>query len=112
MNPLLFQFKETPVDESIDFSQVEYDKKLNLSVNNLTGRPAIAEIELGTETFTRVTGEATDSDFAGSNIGALMATETHTKSGEGVDSDRDRFGAIMETATTTMVSTEGTDSDK
>lgn len=113
MKPLLFQFKETPnADEKADFSQIAYDEKLNLSVNKLTGRPAVAEMELGTETYTRVTGEATDSDYTGGNIGVLMATETFTKSGEGVDSDPHRFRTMMETSTTTMVSTEGTDSDK
>lgn len=113
MKPFSFQFKELPKKgESLDFSQIEYDATLNLSVNKETRRPAIDEIQMGTETFTRETGEATDSDYTGS-VGMLMATETATKSGEGVDSDRDgRIGLTMETATTTMVSTEGTDSDK
>ena len=113
MKPLLFQFKETPTaNESVDFSQIVYDEELNLSVNKITGRPAVDEMQLGTETYTRVTGEATDSDLTAGNIGVLMATETFTKSGEGVDSDPHGFRAMMETATTTMVSTEGTDSDK
>lgn len=111
MKPLFLQFRETPApDDSVDFSQIVYDEKLNLSVNKATGRPAVDEMELGTETYTRVTGEATDSDL--NSVGIMMATETHTKSGEGVDSDPYRFRAAMETATTTFVSNEGTDSDK
>lgn len=113
MKPLLFQFKETPTaDEKVDFSQIVYDEKLNLSVNKVTGRPAVDEMELGTETYTRVTGEATDSDLTAGSVGVLMATETFTKSGEGVDSDPHGFRAMMETATTTFVAMEGTDSDK
>ena len=111
MNPLSLQFRETPTAEgNIDFSQIVYDEKLNLSVNKTTGRPAVDEMELGTETYTRVTGEATDSDL--NSVGIMMTTETHTKSGEGVDSDPYRLRAAMETATTTFVSNEVTDSDK
>lgn len=113
MKPLTLQFKEMPAaGETIDFSQIEYDAKLNLSVNKATGRPAVDELEMGTETYTRVTGEATDSDRDRNSVGVLMATETFTKSGEGVDSDRSASGLMMETATTTMVGSEGTDSDK
>lgn len=114
MNPLFLQFKELPKErESVDFSQVEYDAKLNLSVNKTTGRPAVDEIRLATETYTRVTGEGTDSDRDAVSVAVLMATETFTKSGEGVDSDpHGRIGLMMETATTTMVDLEGTDSDK
>lgn len=111
MKPFSLQFKETPAaDGSVDFSQVVYDDKFNLSINKLTGRPAVDEMKLGTETNTRVTGEGTDPDR--NSIGILMATETHTKSGEGVDSDPYRFRAALETATTTFVSNEGADSDK
>lgn len=114
MKPLTLQFKETPTaDESVDFSQIGYDAKLNLSVDKATGQPAVDALALGTETYTRVTGEATDSDRNNNgNLGILMATETFTKSGEGVDSDRGAGGLMMETATTTMVGSEGTDSDK
>lgn len=112
MKPLLLVFKETPkADEKVDFTELRYDENLNLSVNILTGCPAINEIVLGTETFTRQ-GEGTDSDLNSFNIGMLMATETFTKSGEGIDSDPFRFRTLMETATSTFVSTESTDSDK
>lgn len=116
MKPLTLQFRETPTaSEGADFSQIEYDAKLNLSIDKATGRPAVEGLELlGTETNTRVTGEASDADPSrSSGIGILMATETFTKSGEGVDSDhRGAGGLMMETATTTMVGSEGTDSDK
>ena len=112
MNPFTFQFKETPTaSESFDFSLIEYNESLNLSVNKSTGRPAVEELQLGTETFTRVTGEATDSDYTG--VGLLMATQTATKThGEGVDSDPSAIGLMIETRTTTFTALEGTDTDK
>lgn len=113
MKPLSLQFRETPTatERGVDFSQIVYDERLNLSVNKTTGRPAVDEMELGTETYTRVTGEATDSDC--NDAGMLMATETATKThGEGADSDHGRFVIVMETATTTFVANEATDSDK
>lgn len=115
MRPLTFQFKEKPAaGDDFDYSLIEYDEKLNLSLNRATGRPAIDEVHLGTDTYTRVTGEGTDSDYTNSgNIGMLMATETATKtSGEGVDSDRSASPMMLGTATTTMVGAEGTDTDK
>lgn len=109
MKPLTFQFKERPAGENFDYSLIEYDERLNLSVNKVTKQPAINEVRMETETFTR-SGEGADSDVNG--IGLLMATETATKSGEGVDSDEGRFAAMMETSTTTFVDAEGADSDK
>ena len=112
MNPFTFQFKETPTaNEIFDFSLIEYDESLNLSINKSTGQPAVNELELGTETFTRVSGEGTDSDYTG--VGLMMATETATKThGEGVDSDPSAIGLMMETRTTTFTALEGTDTDK
>lgn len=112
MIPFTFQFKETPTaNENFDFSLIEYDESLNLSINKSTGQPAVNELELGTETFTRVNGEATDSDYTG--VALMMATETATKTlGEGVDSDPSAIGLIMETRTTTFTALEGADSDK
>lgn len=114
MRPLTFQFKENPVaGGDFDYSLIKNDEKLNLSVNRATGQPAIDEAHLGTDTHTRVTGEATDSDYTGVGVGMLMATETATKtSGEGVDSDRSAPAMMLGTATTTMVGAEGTDTDK
>jgi hypothetical protein len=113
MRPLTFQFKEKPVAcGDFDCSLIEYDEKLNLTVNRATGRPAIDEAHLGTDTYTRVTGEGTDSDYTVGSVGMLMATETATKtSGEGVDSDRSVPAMLLGTATT-MVGAEGTDADK
>jgi hypothetical protein len=109
MKPLIFQFKETPKGESLDFSGIEYDTTLNLSVSKITRQPAIDNAEVGTETFTRQ-NETSDSDFNSINI--LMDTETATKSDEGIDSDANRFGMLMDTATDTFVSSEDSDSDK
>lgn len=85
MNPLSLQFKETPAGENFDNSLIEYNEKLNLNVDKITGLPAVNELNLATETYTRQNEDA-DPDERG--IGILMATQTCTKSGEGVDSDQ------------------------
>jgi hypothetical protein len=109
MKPFIFQFRENPTDESIDHSLIEYDKKLNLSVNKITRQPAIDELNLVTETFTR-SGEVSDLD--NNQIAMLMATGTATKVG-GEDTDLDRSTIdfmFLETETVTL-EVEGADSD-
>jgi len=108
MQPFSFQFKHYPTGESFDQSLIEYDETLNLSINKSTGKPAISELNMATETFTR-NDEATDSDNRG--ISLMMATSTETKSGEGTDTDPFHFGMMMLTATTTINVQEGVDSD-
>ena len=111
MKPLIFRFKETPAGENdIDFSLICYDEKLNLSVNKLTGKPAIGDVGMETETFTRQ-NETSDSDYNG--VKMLMDTMTATKTGgEGADDDPSRIGVMMETQTSTFTKTEGADDDK
>ena len=77
MKPLAFQFKETPTVAHLDFSLIEYDDQLNLSVNALTRQPAIDSISMDTETYTRADGEVSDSDNNG--ISMLIDTDTFTK---------------------------------
>ncbi len=112
MRPLAFQFKETPTGVDLDFSLIEYDDQLNLSVNKKTGHPAIDSISMDTETVTKAGAETSDTDQNG--MKNLMDTETRTfTSTEQSDSDRDRMTmqALMDTSTLTE-STESTDQDK
>jgi len=112
MKPLIFEFKETPTGEAQDYSLIEYDDRLNLSVNKLTGQPAIDTVNLETETFTKTQGEGADSDRSGLSI--LMDTETRTFThSEASDSDKDRMALQNLMATTTLTeSSETTDQDK
>ena len=87
MRPLIFEFKENPTGQVQDYSLIEYDENLSLSVNKLTGQPAVDSINLETETFTKTQGESSDSD-------------------------RDAVSILMDTATMTLVHSEASDDDK
>jgi hypothetical protein len=111
MRPLILEFKEKPTGEDLDYSLIEYDHTLNLSVNKLTRLPAIESLNLETETFTKTQGEGSDTDKSGLSL--LMDTETRTFThSEASDSDRDRMAlqSLMETSTLTE-SSETTDQD-
>lgn len=108
MNPLIFQFKETPSADNLDFSNIEYDATLNLNVDKQTRRPAIDELRSGTETFTRM-NEGTDSDK--NVLGPMMATCTATKVSEESDIDPFVLSLVMATETVTTAQDEGSDSD-
>lgn len=112
MKPLIFEFKENPIGETQDYSVIEYDDMLNLSVNKLTGQPAIETINLETETFTKTNGESADSDRDG--LSMIMDTETRTYTySEASDSDKDRNALLTLMDTTTLTeSSETTDQDK
>lgn len=112
MRPLIFEFKETPTGETLDYSLIEYDNILNLSVNKVSREPAINSINLATTTSTRNNQESSDSDKDGINI--MMDTVTHTFN-QTESSDDDKGGAIaianlMDTTTLTK-STETSDQD-
>ena len=112
MKPLAFEFKEFPTGADLDYSQIEYSEKLNLSVIKLTQQPAIDTITMDTTTFSKGNNEISDSDNEGLKM--LMDTETRTLThSEESDSDRDRMimQALMDTTTLTE-STEATDQDK
>lgn len=109
MKPLIFEFLERPRSERLDLSSIEYDETLNLSVDKITRLPAIDQIHLGTETFTR-TNEVSDTDVT--PVATLMNTETATKvSGEGSDHDKSSLNPMMATETVTISHNEGSDHD-
>lgn len=102
MKPLIFEFKEAPIGESIDYSLIEYSPELNLSINKNTGRPAIEALDMETETFTKATGEGSDSDR--DDVHMLMDTSTRTFTElESSDSDNDlpkkSFTSLLDTTT-------------
>ncbi|KQC00388.1 hypothetical protein [Pedobacter sp. Hv1] len=112
MKPFIFQFKEQPTVESADYSQLQYDKILNLSIDKQTGMPAICALDLSTETFTKTQGE--DSDTEQTYVSRLMGTESITLVDlEASDADPDRFSMsmLMGTETETRQYVEGADSD-
>lgn len=111
MKPFIFQFKEFPTGEHIDFSMIEYDSNLNLNVLKETKQPAIEVVNMETQTFTKENGEGADSDR---DVFRMMAdTATMTFSNESSDSDAQRMSLqnLMDTTTLTEAS-EVTDHDK
>ncbi|GAA0537239.1 hypothetical protein [Chitinophaga japonensis] len=112
MKPFIFQFKERPNGEPLDFSSIVYDKELNLNIDKLTGIPVVLSRMMATETGTKTHGENSDSDR---DFTASMATMTGTfTKTEASDSDKDKslsqYVAITETATRTY--NEESDSDR
>lgn len=115
MRPLILEFTEKPTLKNLDFSLIEYSRKQNLSVVKGTEMPAINFVSMETETFTKTTGEPSDSDNDYKlNLRQVLDTSTDTfTSTEPSDSDNDlkRLKLLMDTQTVTE-SVEGTDSDK
>ncbi|MOA13488.1 hypothetical protein D3C78_1335430 [compost metagenome] len=112
MKPLIFEFRENPTGNIPDYSLIEYDHKLNLSVDKLTRLPAIDTVHLETMTFTKTQGEGSDTDR--DDIRMLMDTETITLTQlESSDSDKERMllQSLMDTTTLTET-TETSDQDK
>ena len=115
MRPLILKFSEKPTLQQTDFSIIEYSEKLNLSVLKGTDQPAIKYVSMDTETFTKTTGEPSDSDRdLKFHFRPLLETRTDTfTQTEASDSDKDlrRMGMLMDTQTVTET-VEATDSDK
>ena len=111
MKPLIFEFIEYPEAEKLDYTLIEYNHDLHLSVHTETGKPAIDVVNMDTELFTKTQGEQTESDRT--KYSSLLDTETQTRTyNEVSDDDKDRFKLQMLLDTTTMtLSTEGTDQD-
>lgn len=113
MNPLILKFKEDPTEDTlVEYSNIVYDEKLNLSICRDTQQPAVETIRMDTETFTKAGGEDSDSDHNLNNI--FMDTETRTLTNvESTDSDSDILGLhiLMDTSTFTRESKEDTDQD-
>jgi hypothetical protein len=112
MKPLIFQFKESPKDTALDYSLIEYNETLNLSISKATGRPAIDVLSMDTETFTKSEEEVSDADS--DRISALMDTVTNTRmEEEETDSDDYRLRTLMDTITKTSYDElEVSDSDR
>lgn len=115
MKPLILEFSETPSLKNLDYSIIEYSKKLNLSVLKNTETPAISYANMDTETFTKASGEPTDSDYDNKlNLKRLFDTSTETHAAtEPSDNDNDysSLKLLLDTQTITE-SIEPTDSDK
>ncbi len=114
MKSFLLQFAETPQTESLQVSELEYSKTLNLSVIKGTNVPAISLNESTTETFTKANSEATDSDADFQRNSFLMATSTQTRVyNETPDDDKglNELQYLLDTRTLTE-SSETTDSDR
>lgn len=112
MNPLVLQFKESPTEDILEYPNIIYDEKLNLSICQATLQPAIETIRMDTETFTKSGNEESDSDCNLNNI--FMDTETRTLTDrESTDSDSDIMALhiLMDTSTFTRESRESTDQD-
>lgn len=113
MKPFIFEFKELPTETNVDYSQVEYDPSLNLSIHRQTGLPAIESVNLETDTFTKTEGEGADTDKNGLQM--LVETQTVTLvNSEATDSDKDRFllKQLVDTTTATRTTAEATDQDR
>ena len=112
MKPLILEYTEKAKAENFDFSKIEYNSNLNLTVDKKTGLPAIEYLNMSTETHTRTYNETSDSD---SEMNIMMGTLTKTSYQlEGTDDDAS-FSAIKsmtDTSTMTFVSQEASDSDR
>jgi hypothetical protein len=115
MKPLILEFAEAPKLKNLDYSLIEYSWNKNLSVLKNTDIPAISYVSMDTETFTKTTGEPTDSDSNFNyKIKRLLDTSTGTHSfTEPSDSD-DNFSPLKMLLDTQIIteSVEPTDSDK
>jgi hypothetical protein len=112
MNPLILQYTEKSNKDNFDFSKIEYNSKLNLTIDKETGFPAIEYLNMSTETFTKIYNES--SDFDSENMGLMMGTLTHTSYQlEGSDDDLsfNNIKSMMGTNSFTFVSQEATDND-
>jgi hypothetical protein len=112
---LLLHFAESPSEDIIDSTEIEYDDQLSLSVIKGTKIPAVQILEAGTITFVKGGNGGSDSDMDDYKaLLTLMGTRTHTRMQiEGSDSDRmeDKLTTLMATQTLTE-SAEALDNDK
>lgn len=115
MKPLILDYAEVPEKINLDYSLIEYSEKLNLSVLKGTDEVAIEKANLDTRTFTKATGESSDSDVSNMNLKNLFDTITKTGDNkESSDSDYhsvQKLQNVLDTKTHTFVRVEETDSD-
>lgn len=116
MKSLILEYKESPKEQEINNSVIEYSRKLNLSVIKGTNKPAIQFAYLDTETFTKAVGEPptdTDKDIL-TSIKMLLDTRLETKTqGEVTTPDHGfhNLRRLMDTQTLTEAR-EDTDTDR
>jgi len=115
MKPLILDYAEIPEKINLDYSLIEYSEKLNLSVLKGTDEVAIDKANLDTRTFTKATGESSDSDASNMNLNNLFDTITKTGDNkESSDSDCHSMQDLqntLDTKTQTYVQVEETDRD-
>ena len=115
MRHIILEFAETPTQENIDISIIEYDYSLSLNVFKGTKIPAVNFSDQATETFTKAHGEGTDSDMDMKNsLCSILDTSTQTRMNNEI-SDVDgmhHFSRMLDTSTQTLVHNEVSDSDK
>lgn len=117
MRPLILKFAENPKFVDLDYSLIEYSNKKNLSVIKGTDIAAISALNMNTETFTKSSGEPSDSDNnLRLNLKRLLDTSTETfTSTEPSDSDKNHASLklLMDTNTGTRnFNPESPDSDR
>ncbi len=114
MKHLILQFAETPNQENIDLSMVEYDPQLQLTVIKGTKTPAVNFDEQATNTLTKTVGEGADADRdTRHNVRVMLATSTQTRvHNESADSDpRRKLSSLLDTSSDTFTRT-ASDGDK
>jgi hypothetical protein len=111
MKYLLFDYGERPLNSGY-IPKTKYCYSANLNVLLSNNKPAIKGLSnLGTQTFSKVEGESSDSDIQ-ENI--MQSTKTLTLVDiEQSDSDKENytFANSLSTITNTRVEMESTDSD-
>jgi len=117
MKPFILEFKEKAIKREDCIDEIIYSRELNLNVIKSSGKPAITEIYLETETFTKTGGEPsdTDKDIYKNRILKHFDTSTCTLvNNEIMDSDYDntRLKSFLDTSTITETKVEVTDSDR
>jgi hypothetical protein len=115
MKHIILEFAETPRQEDIDFSVIEYSHELNLNVFKGTKIPAVNFADQATQTDTKAYGDVTDSDRDLSHDTRLMAgtsTQTRVHSEVSDSDDRSQAAAMLDTSTQTFVHNETSDNDR
>lgn len=113
MKPFILQFAELPNSKPLDYSPIEYNETLNLSVLKGTKTPAIEYMDMGTTTFSKGDDEGTDADNQSLSTLINTTTDTHQHAQESSDSDDDiRSLYDLITTTTLTEAEEVTDQDR
>jgi hypothetical protein len=112
MKPLILEYIESANDADV-YPNLEYNKRLQLSVLKGTQTPAFDVQALRTNTFTKAGDEPTDvTDYSGSSLNLYTSTQSAINN-EDSDKDHDVTTPISYAGTMTMTrtNTESSDSD-